>query len=258
MKTYLRMHSIRNFPRPCSGRRYFHRGICARGRASQSCDTEPVSPVNRLADDTENENIPHSSSSSNPSGRRMAILQAKKSAIVPVDELDKPLDAYMTLPASQYSVLDAKRIERLDSDTFRCYVGGLHFLNFHVEPVLTLSVTVGKCGPTVRLLQTELQGSKAALEANKKFTATMTNEVCWEYRDDGSGGKQICSSTSIQVTLEVPGWFVLPVSIIERSGCAVMQQILNTAVPRFLEQLKTDYAVWANGDESRNPVGDLM
>ena len=27
---------------------------------------------------------------------------------------------YMTLPASQYSVLDAKRIERIDDDTFRC------------------------------------------------------------------------------------------------------------------------------------------
>lgn len=36
----------------------------------------------------------------------------------------------MTLPASQYSVLDAKRIERIDDDTFRCYVGGISFLNF--------------------------------------------------------------------------------------------------------------------------------
>ena len=125
----------------------------------------------------------------------------------------------MTLPSSQYSVLDAKRIERLDADTFRCYVGGLHFLNFHVEPVLTLSVTVGNYGPTVKLLETELQGSKAVIEANKKFTATMINEVCWEFRDDGKPGeKQIASTTSIQVTLEVPGWFVLPVSLIEKSG----------------------------------------
>ncbi len=38
----------------------------------------------------------------------------------------------MTLPASQYSVLDAKRIERIDDDTFRCYVGGISLLNFKV------------------------------------------------------------------------------------------------------------------------------
>lgn len=36
----------------------------------------------------------------------------------------------MELPASQYSVLDAKRIERIDDDTFRCFVGGINFLSF--------------------------------------------------------------------------------------------------------------------------------
>ena len=34
-----------------------------------------------------------------------------------------------------------------------------------------------------------------------------------------------------------------------------MQRVLNTAVPRFLEQLEADYAAWASGDESRQPVG---
>lgn len=60
------------------------------------------------------------------------------------------------LPASQYSVLDAQRIERLDEDTFRCYVGGLRFLGLEVEPVITVSVTVQERGPTVRLLSTKV------------------------------------------------------------------------------------------------------
>lgn len=64
--------------------------------------------------------------------------------------------AYMTLPASQYSVLDAKQIERIDDSTFRCYVGGLRFLGFTVDPVLTVSVIVTDKGPTVRLLSTEV------------------------------------------------------------------------------------------------------
>lgn len=63
----------------------------------------------------------------------------------------------MVLPASQYSVLDAQRIERLDEDTFRCYVGGLRFLGLEVEPVITVSVTVQERGPTVRLLNTKVR-----------------------------------------------------------------------------------------------------
>ena len=67
-----------------------------------------------------------------------------------------PAAEYMALPASQYSVLDAQRIERLDEDTFRCYVGGLRLFSLVVEPVLTVSVVVGERGPTVKLLQTEV------------------------------------------------------------------------------------------------------
>ena len=40
------------------------------------------------------------------------------------------------------------------------------------------------------------------------------------------------------------------------AGCAVMQRVLDTAVPRFLQQLKQDYALWAAGDEDRKPVAD--
>ena len=60
----------------------------------------------------------------------------------------------MALPASQYSVLDAQKIERLDDNSFRCYVGGLKFFGLRVEPVLTVSVSVGSRGPTVSLLST--------------------------------------------------------------------------------------------------------
>ena len=38
------------------------------------------------------------------------------------------------------------------------------------------------------------------------------------------------------------------------AGSAVMARVLDTAVPRFLQQLSLDYAAWAAGDESRQPV----
>lgn len=34
-----------------------------------------------------------------------------------------------------------------------------------------------------------------------------------------------------------------------------MGKVLETAVPRFLQQLSVDYAAWASGDDTRQPVG---
>ena len=39
----------------------------------------------------------------------------------------------MTLPASQYSVLDAERIERIDDNSFKCYTHRLKFFAFEVS-----------------------------------------------------------------------------------------------------------------------------
>ncbi len=59
-----------------------------------------------------------------------------------------------------------------------------------------------------------------------------------------------------QVALEVPGWFrAIPLGALERTGCSVMQRVLDRMVPRFLGQLQADYALWAAGDESRKPIG---
>ncbi|WPT11194.1 hypothetical protein PSENEW3n2_00000634 [Picochlorum sp. SENEW3] len=218
-----------------------HHGL-ARSEATES-DTRPVdTDIQHQETQSGEEEV-----SLEKQGKRLALLKAQKSCSVAIEELDKPIGTYMTLPASQYSVLDARKIERIDEDTFRCYVGGFKFMSFIVEPVLTLSVVVGDRGPTVRLLETELQGSKAALEANKKFTATMQNIVQWQ--EDEEGSKCISSDTALEVTLEVPGWFVFPVSVVEQSGSAVMRKVLETAVPRFLKQLESDYALWSQGEE---------
>lgn len=40
------------------------------------------------------------------------------------------------------------------------------------------------------------------------------------------------------------------------AGCAVMERVLNTAVPRFLQQLEADYIVWASGADEREPVAE--
>jgi hypothetical protein len=59
---------------------------------------------------------------------------------------------YMGLPASQYSVLDAERIERVDESTFRCYVYRFRFFALEVCPVLLVRVDEEPNGCCIRLL----------------------------------------------------------------------------------------------------------
>eukprot|EP01026_Neomeris_dumetosa_P018988 TRINITY_DN1754_c0_g1_i6.p1 TRINITY_DN1754_c0_g1~~TRINITY_DN1754_c0_g1_i6.p1 ORF type:complete len:245 (-),score=24.19 TRINITY_DN1754_c0_g1_i6:274-1008(-) len=191
-------------------------------------------------------------------GRGIATFSASKSAEKIIKEKIRPLAEYMSLPASQYSVLDAEKVERLDEDTFRCYVGGIKFASFVVEPVLTLSVKVVPMGCTNSLLDCQIGGSKMAREANERFLARMTNNVRHSQNAaDGDGTKSITSQTDLEVQLIVPKWFILPIGGLEKMGCAVMQGVLNTMVPRFLEQLRVDYELWASGDDSRQPIGQL-
>jgi hypothetical protein len=82
---------------------------------------------------------------------------------------------YMTLPASQYSVLDGAKVERLTDDTFRVHVAEFSFFNFQVEPVLTLTVQPTDVGCRIEMLACKLAGSPIVEAQNKKFAARMTN-----------------------------------------------------------------------------------
>lgn len=82
---------------------------------------------------------------------------------------------YMALPASQYSVLDGAKVERLSDDTFRVFVGVLSFFNFEVEPVLTLMVQPNASGCCIEMLACKLKGSPLIESQNCKFAARMKN-----------------------------------------------------------------------------------
>ena len=175
----------------------------------------------------------------------------------------------MALPVSQYSVLDARRIERLGENRFRCFVDGVRLFSFSVEPVVDVEVEVapGGRGPTVRLLGARLEGSRAAVAASDAFEVTMANAVRWmtseekrEKMEGGGGGGaagaggasanaaglHLTSDTSIELRIEVPAWFrLVPLPAVERVGSRVMQRVLDVAVPRFLDQLARDYLLWS-------------
>jgi hypothetical protein len=67
--------------------------------------------------------------------------------------------------------------------------------------------------------------------------------------------KEMVSDVQVQVDVVKPGWLVVPNAAIRSTGNAVIGTILSAAIPRFLAQLEKDYAAWATGDESRQPLG---
>ena len=174
----------------------------------------------------------------------------------------------MALPVSQYSVLDARRIERLGENRFRCFVDGVRLFSFSVEPVVDVEVDVAPDGrgPTVRLLGARLEGSRAAVAASDAFEVTMANAVRWmtssekeekmmmvmmtgekgTAEGDTNSSLHLTSATEIELRIEVPTWFrLVPLSAVERAGSKVMQRVLDVAVPRFLDQLARDYSLWS-------------
>lgn len=94
---------------------------------------------------------------------------ARRKESVPVKQLQRPLIEYMSLPASQYSVLDGERIERIDENTFRCYVYRFKFFAFEVCPVLLVRVEEQPNGCCIKLLSCKLEGSPIVVAQNEKF-----------------------------------------------------------------------------------------
>lgn len=186
----------------------------------------------------------------------VARYSGRKSAKRPIIEEEgrRPLSQYMALPVSQYSVLDAARIERLGDNTFKCFIGSFKMFGMKVEPILTVNVIANEKGCSIKLLDCELDGSNAVKAVNGIFATRMSNIVSWEQLE---GKKMMTSSCYIEVAAGLTPRYMrfVPIGAIERVGNAVMQQILNISVPRFLKQLEADYQNWARGDDTRGAVG---
>ncbi|GAV87668.1 DUF1997 domain-containing protein [Cephalotus follicularis] len=198
---------------------------------------------------------PHSLRASADSAPKARFIARRKESLS-VRQLQRPLLEYMSLPASQYSVLDAERIERVDDNTFRCYVYKLKFFAFEVCPVLLVRVEEQPNGCCINLLSCKLEGSPSVVAQNEKFDASMVNQISCGSNKTGSSVQQLTSDAAIEVVIEIPFAFrAVPVQVIESTGTQVLEQVLKLMLPRFMAQLVKDYQAWASGNRSRNPLG---
>ena len=238
---------------------------------SMSSSSSAITHATDLVNDTKEDGESQSSSASSVQAiqsqwdpARVVRLTATSNASQRVLELEKSVKEYMALPASQYSVLDARKVDRTSEDTFVCYVGAVRFFQFTVEPVLELQVVVVEDGCEINLLSCRISGSAFVEAQNEKFTTTMNNRVRWRHCKDDDDSKiirdqykELVSEITLNVDMEVPKWFkrIVPMNVIEYTGSKLLQSILAGMVPQFLQQLQNDYSAWARGDTSRKPMG---
>lgn len=216
-----------------------HRLVAARSASQKSGETEEFMPPGVTEENK----------------GRIARYSAKTSAKREIVEKEgqRPVSEYMALPVSQYSVLDAAKIERLSENTFKCYVGDFTMFGVKVEPILTVSVIANERGCSIDLLDCELDGSDVVRAVNGVFATRMSNTVSLEQLE---GRKLLTSDCHIEVVGISPRYMkFVPTGLIETVGNTVMQQIVAISVPRFLKQLEQDYQNWASGDDSRGAVG---
>ncbi|KAF5941588.1 hypothetical protein HYC85_019230 [Camellia sinensis] len=136
---------------------------------------------------------------------------------------------YMSLPASQYSVLDTGSIERVDNSTFRCYVYNFKFFAFEVCPVLLVRVEEEPNGFCIKLLSCK----------NEKIDASMVNRVSCNRKQSDSSVDELTSDIAIEVSIEIPFAFrPIPVQAIESNDTQVLEQILRIMLPCFMAQEK--------------------
>ncbi|THG07857.1 hypothetical protein TEA_007755 [Camellia sinensis var. sinensis] len=144
---------------------------------------------------------------------------------------------YMSLLASQYSVLDAGSIERVDNSTFSCYIYNFKFFAFEVCPVLLVRVEEEPNGFCIKLLSCKLEGSPIVVAQNEKIDASMVNRVSCNRKQSDSSVDVLTSDIAIEVSIEIPFAFQpIPVQAIESTDTQVLEQILRIMLPCFMAQ----------------------
>mmetsp|Transcript_4925 Transcript_4925/g.5079 ORF Transcript_4925/g.5079 Transcript_4925/m.5079 type:complete len:297 (+) Transcript_4925:144-1034(+) len=184
--------------------------------------------------------------------RELTWTAAVKSS-VRVKEIIRTSEAYMRLPASEYSVLSANQIVRLSASEFRCELPMMNFFGTKIQPILYVDVNVypefNRSEIVVR--RAETVGSETALAVNGTFSINAVNVVSAE--TDDKGRKTLNSDTKLKIDVQVPP-SRFPMRVIQTGGNFLMQSSLNIIVPTFVRILSADFQRWSAGNDTRAEV----
>lgn len=179
--------------------------------------------------------------------------RAQARSSVRVKEGKRTSEAYMALPASQYSILSAEQVIRLSDTDFKIVLGTLNFFGTKIAPILYASVDVypKEAKSVIKVIRAETVGSDMALAVNGTFSISAVNVVTAEVNEKGH--KTLNSNTTLVIDVLVPR-SRFPMSIIQSGGNFIMQSSLNIIVPTFVRILAADFKRWSDGDDERDAL----
>ncbi|KAK9097649.1 hypothetical protein Syun_024694 [Stephania yunnanensis] len=200
--------------------------------------------------------VPHlvvSASSSSAANSKIANLFAKRKERVKLASYEGGdgrggIDQFLCHPSGVgvEAILNKNSFttfQSLDTNTYRCTLPKLNFLNFQVAPVLDLRVTPTTQDCTIELLSCKFEGSEVLQRQNDRFSACMRNHISWDVNDSE---QFLDLDIELNVSLEIytQPFSSLPISAVEKPGNLMMQSLLDRLFQVLLQQLLLDYDCW--------------
>jgi len=153
-----------------------------------------------------------------------------------------------------------RQVSPLD-DLFTLTLPKIKMFGAEFIPTLYTTVTVSpypEGESRINILHCTLDGGRMARFADGKFGVDCSTVVEGGMLDPNSGmagGEWMKVASSVRIICPVPVQFasLLPTRLLSGTGSQVMKGVLRVMLPKFLEDLKGDYELWARGkDEDRD------
>lgn len=177
-------------------------------------------------------------------------LDASKAFAVEVQEGERPLAKYVTLPAEKYSVLDSDAVQRVGDNTFRVSGGQQQFIMGQSgTPVGLIQIEVGEAQVTQRLLEANIENAKgkAMAEVNRLMGQVQMSTTVSVMSNPETDAKMI--RCEVALTGDFTEGVMTKMPTDKMNG--LVERALGVVVPWFLKQLKEDYYLWVDGNEEQ-------
>ena len=175
---------------------------------------------------------------------RWVQWESSTSASVPVTTEDEGLlREYLSLPTTQYSLLDEKYVEKVADDTFVVRVPLDEIVGVAITPAISIVATPHQREGKVKFVGTEATLGSPALDS--LFTLKVVAVL--------KGGKaSLQARVDVAMALSVPNRLrSIPNPLLGYAGRLITKSILMATVPNFSNLLVSDYEAWVANDKRR-------
>lgn len=161
----------------------------------------------------------------------------------------QPIPIHTYLCQSQrlvYSLATPDRVTQFDDEYYQFRLAPLNFMNLKFQPVVDLRViTTDQGHVTISSSRCELQGLELFRD---RFQFSLEGELCPVVMQ---GETVLKGQADLMVGVDLPMPFkLMPKSLIEATGTALLSSILLTVKQRLMTQLLQDYQDWATHQQS--------